>query len=126
MLFTMQRTLIMAVFLCASLALAEDQLLGTDSTTTPSDKTNTTPGDSNVKRIFDFKLTPDMKTEDLDNPSSVLSKMIAYIVKSAKKASTYVSIVPQSKSATEIKLEIRDDSIFSPGDNPANAQHGFR
>ncbi|KAI9600397.1 hypothetical protein H4Q26_000180 [Puccinia striiformis f. sp. tritici PST-130] len=139
----MQRAILMAIFLFASLSLATPEEPtpppGTESDglksldTKPSgsgsgasggkDSANTA---SDSKRIFDFKLTPDMKTADLDNASSALSKLIAFIVRGAGKASAYVSIVQQRKSAPEIKLEIRDDSIFIPGGNAANAQHGFR
>ncbi|EFP82499.1 hypothetical protein PGT21_020753 [Puccinia graminis f. sp. tritici] len=140
----MQRAILMAIFLFASLSVAEDVNPGggttneAKSTTTNSGsggdaKPNGSGGDTkptgsggDTKRIFDFKLTDDMKTADLDNPSSALSKLIAFIVKGAGKASEYVSILHPRKSPSEIQLEIRDDSIFIPGGNSANAQHGFR
>jgi hypothetical protein len=125
----------MAIFLFASLSVAEDVNPGGGSTnaekTTATNSgsggdTKPTGSGGDTKRIFDFKLTDDMKTADLDNPNSALSKLIAYVVKGAAKASEYVSILHPRKSASEIKLEIRDDSIFIPGGNSANAQHGFR
>ncbi|KNF05102.1 hypothetical protein PSTG_01733 [Puccinia striiformis f. sp. tritici PST-78] len=138
----MQRAILMAVFLFASLSLAESTTpgqadLGEQSLDSkPSgagggasggkDAGNKEASTSDTKRIFDFKLTPEMKTADVDNKDSALSKLIAYIVKGAGKASEYVSIVQHKKAATEIRLEIHDDSIFLPGDSPANAQHGFR
>ncbi|KAI9611802.1 hypothetical protein KEM48_004400 [Puccinia striiformis f. sp. tritici PST-130] len=127
----MQCTIFMAIFLFASISLAADPAPGRGGNMGGGTKTPATGAGgggqaSATKRIFDFKLTPAMKTADLDNPASVLRKMIAYIVKGAGKASEYVSIVPRGTLAPEIKLEIHDDSIFIPGGNPANAQHGFR
>jgi hypothetical protein len=81
--------------------------------------------DGSYYRVFDFKLTPDMTTADLDNPSSALSKLITYIVKGAASASQYVSVV-NGGGATELQIQIRDDSIFVPGGDAANAQKGFR
>ncbi|KAI9599902.1 hypothetical protein KEM48_000009 [Puccinia striiformis f. sp. tritici PST-130] len=121
----MQRAILMAIFLFANgLKSLDTKPSGSGSGASGGKDSANTASDS--KRIFDFKLTPDMKTADLDNASSALSKLIAFIVRGAGKASAYVSIVQQRKSAPEIKLEIRDDSIFIPGGNAANAQHGFR
>ncbi|KAA1105370.1 hypothetical protein PGT21_004609 [Puccinia graminis f. sp. tritici] len=77
-----------------------------------------------VKRLFDFALTPDMKTADLDVPKSAVNKLIGYVVKGPDKPSAYLSIL--HPSPTKIQLAIRDDSIFIPGGKPADAQRGFR
>ncbi|KAA1118968.1 hypothetical protein PGT21_011724 [Puccinia graminis f. sp. tritici] len=124
----MQQALLMAIFLFASVSLAVGPVPGMGSVVEERNGANTNSGAAGgaPKRIFDFTLTPNMKTADLDNPQSALSKLIAYIVKSAAKASTYVSILHPSNAASQIQLAIRDDSIFIPGGNPANAQHGFR
>ncbi|KAA1088383.1 hypothetical protein PGTUg99_022016 [Puccinia graminis f. sp. tritici] len=76
-----------------------------------------------VKRLFDFALTPDMKTADLDVPKSAVNKLIGYVVKGPDKPSAYLSIL--HPSPTKIQLAIRDDSIFIPGGKPADAQRGF-
>ncbi|KAA1114335.1 hypothetical protein PGT21_004911 [Puccinia graminis f. sp. tritici] len=77
-----------------------------------------------VQRLFDFALTPDMKTADLDVPKSAVNKLIGYVVKGPAKPSAYLSIL--HPSPTKIQLAIRDDSIFIPGGKPADAQRGFR
>ncbi|KAA1095062.1 hypothetical protein PGT21_035200 [Puccinia graminis f. sp. tritici] len=123
----MQQALLMAIFLFASVSLAVGPLSGMGSVVEERNaNTNSGAAGGAPKRIFDFTLTPNMKTADLDNPQSALSKLIAYIVKGAAKASAYVSILHPSNAASQIQLAIRDDSIFIPGGNPANAQHGFR
>lgn len=83
-------------------------------------------GGSNVHRLFDFRLTNNMQTADLDNPNSALRRLITYIVKGAASASQYVAVVPRPYYSPELLIRIRDDSIFVPGGNPANAQNGFR
>ncbi|WAQ80795.1 hypothetical protein PtA15_1A133 [Puccinia triticina] len=118
----MQRAILMAIFLFASLSLAapadearaEGTRIGLDAES----------GSGAPQRVFDFKITPDMKTEDLDNTNSALRKLIAYIVKGASKASRYVKILQPENSAPEIKLRILDNSIFVPGSGPP--QFGFR
>jgi hypothetical protein len=75
--------------------------------------------------VFDFQLTPNMTTADLDNPSSALSKLISHIFKGAANASQYVCVV-NGEGATELQIQIRDDSIFVPGGDAAEAQKGFR
>ncbi|KNE89046.1 hypothetical protein PSTG_17495 [Puccinia striiformis f. sp. tritici PST-78] len=90
--------------------------LGTNGATGPPSLSN---------RIFDFQLTNNMRGTDLDNSSSALKRLITYIVKGAASASQYVGIAP-GRSAPELQVRIRDDSIFVPGGNAANAQNGFR
>ncbi|WAQ85997.1 hypothetical protein PtA15_6A627 [Puccinia triticina] len=68
-------------------------------------------GNSYSSRIFDFRLTPYMKSSDLDNPSLSLSKLITYVVKGAASPLQYVSVSPQT---SELEIQIRDDSIFAP------------
>ncbi|WAR55895.1 hypothetical protein PtB15_6B639 [Puccinia triticina] len=78
-------------------------------------------GNSYSSRIFDFRLTPYMKSSDLDNPSLSLSKLITYVVKGAASPLQYVSVSPQT---SELEIQIRDDSIFAP--TGGLQQDGFR
>ncbi|KAH9819659.1 hypothetical protein DFH28DRAFT_956786 [Melampsora americana] len=80
---------------------------------------------SKSERLFDFKLTSEMKSSDVDDPKSTLSKLIKYVVKGEKKKSEYLSIESKKKEI-ELGIEIKDSSIFCPGDKADNCQHGFR
>ncbi|EGG10042.1 uncharacterized protein MELLADRAFT_94370 [Melampsora larici-populina 98AG31] len=83
-------------------------------------------GSPGADRLFDFTLTADMKGSDADNPSSALSKLIKYVVKGEKnKRGDYLSIESKGKDV-ELGIEIKDSSIFCPGDKEDNCQHGFR
>ncbi|EGG02777.1 uncharacterized protein MELLADRAFT_109830 [Melampsora larici-populina 98AG31] len=76
--------------------------------------------------VFDFALTPDMITSHFDDPNSDLSKLIRYVVKGFTKPNTeYLSIDPK-QNLVEMGMEIRDSSIFCPGENTKNCQYGFR
>lgn len=76
--------------------------------------------------LFDFNLTADMKGSDADNPSSALSKLIKYVVKGEKrKRGDYLTIHSHGKDV-ELGIQIKDSSIFCPGDKTENCQHGFR
>jgi len=99
---------------------------GTGMGATGSDGRTPRGGASAATRLFDFRLTPNMRTADLDNPNSALSRLITYIVKGAASASQYVAVVPGYSRSPELQIQIRDDSIFVPGGNSANAQNGFR
>ncbi|EGG04062.1 uncharacterized protein MELLADRAFT_89568 [Melampsora larici-populina 98AG31] len=67
-----------------------------------------------------------MKGSDADNPSSALSKLIKFVVKGQKnKRGDYLSINSKGKDV-ELGIEIKDSSIFCPGDKTENCQHGFR
>lgn len=88
--------------------------------------TITAAGPTADDHLFDFSLTADMKGSDADNPSSALSKLIKYVVKGEKnKRGDYLSIDSKGKDV-ELGIEIKDSSIFCPGDKEDNCQHGFR
>lgn len=112
-----RRVMIVAIMFFAAFVLAKPKEPGPETTATNPSK---------PKRIFDFKLTPDMKTADFDDPNSRLSKLTAFIAKGKSKASDYLSIIRRKNSPTEVQVSIKDDSIFVPGDKPENAQNGFR
>lgn len=121
---------LLILWLSASLSMSAMPAPGGNTTETPTAASGNpnwqgNGADGSYYRVFDFKLTPDMTTADLDNPSSALSKLITYIVKGAASASQYVSVV-NGGGATELQIQIRDDSIFVPGGDAANAQKGFR
>ncbi|WAR62281.1 hypothetical protein PtB15_14B376 [Puccinia triticina] len=124
----MQRAILMAIFLFATFSLAapadESKAEGTELGQLSNEANPAGSGSGAPQRVFDFKITPDMKTEDLDNPKSALSKLISFIVKGASKASRYVAIVGPKTPTPEIKLRILDNSIFVPGGGPP--QLGFR
>jgi hypothetical protein len=114
----MQPVLLLSVqLLLASLSVAEERAA---KYTPPSHKSDA----GAPKRVFDFSLTADMKTADLDEPKSAVNKLIGYVVKGPAKPSAYLAIL--HPSPTKIQLAIRDDSIFIPGGKAADAQRGFR
>lgn len=76
--------------------------------------------------LFDFNLTSDMKGSDTNNPSSTLSKLIKFIVKGQHNLpGDYLSIDSKEKNV-ELGIEIKDSSVFCPGNKTENCQHGFR
>ncbi|KAH9824823.1 hypothetical protein DFH28DRAFT_1077350 [Melampsora americana] len=88
--------------------------------------TITAAGPTEDNHLFDFNLTADMKGSDADNPSSALSKLIKYVVKGLQnKRGDYLSINSKGKNV-ELGIEIKDSSIFCPGDKTDACQHGFR
>lgn len=78
------------------------------------------------KLLFNFDLTPDMETSDFDIPSSDLSKLIKYVVKGqTEMPSEYLSI-QVGPDLIELGIEIKNSSVFVPGDDVKNSQFGFR
>lgn len=117
----MERPIMAALILFAGLSLAQESHAVLSSTPPEQASAGTDDG----KRVLNFGPTSGMKTADLDDPNSALSKKIAFIVKGNGKPSKYVSIVNVDRD-TRIQVAIKDDSIFLPGNDPSNAQHGFR
>ncbi|KAH9817243.1 hypothetical protein DFH28DRAFT_890238 [Melampsora americana] len=76
--------------------------------------------------VFNFDLTTDMRTADFDDPNSPLSKLIAYVVKGFTQPKTTYLSIHSRQNFVEMGIEIRDSSIFCPGENTNNCQHGFR
>lgn len=76
-------------------------------------------------RIFDFKLTKEMKGSDADVKGSALAKLIKFVVKGKDPSGKYLSIESKGKDV-ELGIQISDSSIFCPGDKAANCQNGFR
>ncbi|KAA1082103.1 hypothetical protein PGTUg99_019112 [Puccinia graminis f. sp. tritici] len=83
----MQQVLLLSVLLFASLSVGEEpartELAAGNSV--PKAGKYAAPTRKSVakavKRLFDFALTPDMKTADLDVPKSAVNKLIGYVVK---------------------------------------------
>ncbi|EGG09349.1 uncharacterized protein MELLADRAFT_103992 [Melampsora larici-populina 98AG31] len=76
-------------------------------------------------RLFDLQLTKDMKGSDADVKTSALSKLIKFVVKGKDKSGEYLSIESKGKEV-ELGIQIKDSSIFCPGDKADNCQNGFR